>query len=249
MARDPPWATGQPLRWPVKGHERVSRDPAEQCPGLVGVPPASGDRGGQQRSGTEPCELDGVVGQMCDRAHEVVGQVVEVPGGPFECPPPPITVSATETLCRPFDRPPQESGLAGVERMGAVDLRPAPPQAVALQTQPAQVRRANPHRVERRAVVVQDTRKRQLAGPGTTTDAGGAFEDGDIEAGLRETDRGGESVRAGSDHHRCAHPTAATSSASPSASMSTNGPRVQVTCKGMGPSGSQGSWATASATW
>ena len=232
----------------VQGHEGVGGDAAEQRPGLLGAPAASGHRRGQQRSEPEPGELHRVVGHVRDRAHEVIGELVEVSCRSFEGAPPAVAVGA-EAAGGLVDRAPEETGVARVERVGAVDLRPAPPQPVPLQAQLAEVRRPDAHGVERRAVVVQDTGHGQLARAGAAADVRRALEDGDVDAVLRQPDRGGEPVRVRRRRRwrSSSHGLGQLGLAHRRRSAWCEG-RLQVTCSGMGPSGSHGCCATVSAT-
>jgi hypothetical protein len=113
--------------------------PTEQGPGLVGVPATGGGRRGEQGSRTEPGEPDRMLGEVDDRPHEVGGEIVVGLGGPLEGAAPPRAVRP-ERGGRLVHRPEQEAGPARVERVGAVDLGPQPPQPVALQAQLAEER-------------------------------------------------------------------------------------------------------------
>ena len=70
---------------------------------------------------------------------------------------------------------------------------------------PAQELRADGHRVDRRAVVVQQAGHDRLAGAGAAADLVGGFQHGDLHAGLGEGDRGGQAVGPGADDDRGAH--------------------------------------------
>ena len=189
---------------PVQRIEGVGGDAAEQGPGLVGPPPPGRDRRRQERAGPEPGQADRVAGHMDDGPHQVVGELVETGRGAGERPPPAGAVG-TQTRGRRIDRPPQKAGVAAVERVGAVDLRPPPAQPVAAQIQAGQVGRADAHRVERRAVVMEHARHGELAGPGAAPDGLGGFEHLDIEAVLGQPHRRGQAVRPGANHHRPGH--------------------------------------------
>ena len=80
-----------------------------------------------------------MLGEVDDRPHEVGGEIVVGLGGPLEGAAPlravrpgAAAVSSTDWNRRPAS--------ARVERVGAVDLGPQPPQPVALQAQLAEVR-------------------------------------------------------------------------------------------------------------
>ena len=188
-----------------------------------------------------------MLGDVCDGAHDVVGEGIEVVRRPLEGPAPAVAVRA-EARGSLVDRSPQKTGLARVERVGAVDLGPKPAQAVPLQAQAAEIRRSDTHRVERRAVVVEHARHGQLAGSCAPADVTRRLEDGDVDAVLGQSNRRGEPVRARPDDDRGAHLTASAISGSFIGPAPATVEAVQVTSKGMGPSGSQGSCATASAT-
>ena len=113
-----------------------------------------------------------------------------------EQPAPPGTVGA-QPVGGGLDRAVQHARAAAVERVDAVDFREPPGQAVTIEAEPGQELRADGHRVDRRAVVVQQAGNDRLAGARATADFVGGFQDGDLEAGLGEGDRGGQAVRPG----------------------------------------------------
>ena len=119
-------------QWPVERLERVSGDTAEQRSGLVALPTTSRDRGWQQNLRAERRQADRVSGQVQDRLHQLVRQLVVPRGEAAEGPPPTSAIRCPQTLHRPVDRTPQQTGVAVVERMGAVDLRPSPREPVTL---------------------------------------------------------------------------------------------------------------------
>lgn len=135
----------------------------------------------------------------------------------------------------------QQGGLTPVEGVGAVDLRPPPPQAVPFEAEGLQVGGAGTHRMEGRAVVVDQAGDGELAGAGSAADLLGCLEDLDVHAATGEVDGGGEPVGPAADHDRRTH--ACTSSCSASVRSI-----VHCTSNGMGPLGNQGCSATASAT-
>ena len=118
--------------------------------------------------------------------------------------PPPGAVGA-QPVGGGLDRAVQHARAATVERVDAVDLREAPGQAVTIEAQPGQELRADGHRVDRRAVVVQQAGDDRLAGARAPSDVVGGFQDGDLKAGLGEGDRGGQAVRPGPHDDRGAH--------------------------------------------
>lgn len=147
---------------------------------------------------------------MEERLHEVLGErVVAVRERPEDAPPPPA-VAVTEAVGRLLHRPVQDPGLAGVQRMHAVDVRQSPGQAVAAEIEAAQERGADGHGVCGGAVVVQEARG-QFAGAGAASDGVGGFEDGDLDALPGEEHGGRETVRTAAHHDGRSH----TSPASP----------------------------------
>ena len=73
------------------------------------------------------------------------------------------------------------------------------------QVEVAEERRVAPERVDGRADVVHEPRKRQLSGANTTADGLLRLVDGDLPARARHRDRGGKPVRAGADHDGAPH--------------------------------------------
>ena len=102
----------------------------------------------------------------------------------------------------------QHAGAAAVERVDTVDLRPAPRQAVPVQVEAAQELRADGHRVDRRAVVVQQAGKDRFAAAGATADLVGGLEHGDLHAFGGQGDGGGEPVGPAAYHQCGAHASA-----------------------------------------
>src|SRR5271156_3270434 len=101
--------------------------------------------------------------------HDVLAEYVELSGrvAERELPPGPV---ATETGRGLLHRAVQHASLAAVERVDAIDLRPAPRQAVPLQIEAAEELRADRHRVDCRAVVVQQAGDDGFAAAGATAD-------------------------------------------------------------------------------
>src|SRR5271166_3552764 len=92
--------------------------------------------------------------------------------------------------------------------MHTVDLWPAPRQSVPLQVEAAEELRADGHRVDRGAVVVQQAGDDRLAAAGTTADLVGGLEHGDLYTLGGQSDGGGEPVGPAPHHQRGAHASA-----------------------------------------
>ena len=156
------------------------------------------------------------------------------------------------------------SAVASTERYSTPALPPssgwtqsisgqAPRQAVAIEAEPRQELRADGHRVDRRAVVVQQAGNDRLAGAGAAADLVGGFQDGDLDAGLGKGDRGGQAVRPG-PHDNCGasrqRPVIVILLAADHRRASRDlAESDQVTSVGIGPLGSHGCSLTASVTF
>ena len=138
----------------VQRPERVRGHPAEQRASLLGAEHPREPRAGQQRRQPEPGQRQRMAGCPQQRPHDVRRQLVVLGRGPAEHTPPAGTVGA-EARGGFLDGPVQQPGIPAVERVRAVDLRPPPGQPVPVQAEAVQERRAGRHRVEGRAVVVQ----------------------------------------------------------------------------------------------
>ena len=157
------------VQWP-KG---VRRNTSEQGPGLRAAKPL-GKGGCRQHGGrTKPGQRQGMMGHPQQGTHDVLGQRIEVGRCLTEQAPPPGAVGALHPVGGGLDRAVQHAGAAAVERVDAVDLREAPGQAVSIEAQPRQELRADGHRVDRRAVVVQQAGDDRLAGAGAAADVVG----------------------------------------------------------------------------
>ena len=125
--------------------------------------------------------------------------------------------------------------------MRAIDFGPSPLQAVSLQTETVQEGGPDRHGVKRRAVVVQQARHDGLARASAAADLVGRFQHRDLHTLFREGDGGSEPVGPAANDKRSGHATA------PNRASAAG--RVHVTCSGIGPLGSHGCSATASATF
>ena len=139
-----------------------------------------------------------------DRAHDVLAQLLEAARRRGE-----DALPRTPILAEPAggvgERPHDHSRAAVVERVGQVDLGPAPLEAVTLQRELVQRRCADRHHVHGRAVVVQQTRERQLAAASAAADARLGLQHGHLQARTCEHGRARQSIRAGTDDERIAH--------------------------------------------
>ncbi len=187
--------------------EGMGRNTTEQSPSLVGAE-HPGERGrGKHRGRAEPGQLQWVMREPQQRAHDVLAERVESRRRIAERALPPRSV-ATEAGRGLLHRAVQHASAAAVERVHAVDLRPAPGEAVAVQVEFAEERRADGHRMDRRAVVVQQAGKDGLAAAGASADLVGRLEDGDLHALGRQRYGGGEPVGPAPYHDRSTHASA-----------------------------------------
>ena len=102
--------------------EGMGRNTSEQCPALLGAE-HPGERGpGQHRGGTEPGQLQRMVREPQQRAHDVLAERVELGARVAERQPParPVTTEAGRGL---LHRAVQHAGAAVVEGMHAIDFR------------------------------------------------------------------------------------------------------------------------------
>ena len=137
------------------GQERPARVRPERGRGQAGRAPhpRSREPGGEQgvagRPGRAEHDRGEVVPALRERTHEVgVGRAV----------------ATAEARRRLLERPVQHGGAAAVERVGGLHVRLDQLEAVLVQRQRAQERRADRERVDRRADVVPVARERQLGG-------------------------------------------------------------------------------------
>ncbi len=173
--------------------EGMGRNTSEQCPALLGAE-YPGERGrGKHRGRTEPGQHQRMMRESQQRPHDVVTECVEMGGRVAECEPPARSV-ATEAGRGLLHRAVQHAGGAAVEGVDAIDLRPAPRQSVPLQVEAAEELRADGHRVNRRAVVVQQAGDDGFAAAGAAADLVGGLEHGDLYAFGSQGDGGGEPV-------------------------------------------------------
>ncbi len=172
---EPPAATGQPTLWQAA----VSAIPTEALSGCVSglkewaATPANRARvagvfqrrassvAGAAAGHAEAGQPQRVPGQVQDRAQQVLVERVEVRGRRGEQPPPGLAVLA-EPRRGLLERADHRRGAAVVERVGEVDLGPAPLEPVLLQPERAEEGRGRRHRVPRRADVVDHARQRSV---------------------------------------------------------------------------------------
>ena len=155
---------------------------------------------GSAEYSAEPGQLDRVLGHVQHRAHEVGGDVVEALGERSEHRLPragrhvrgPSAVSSHRLVGR--------GAGAAVERVGVLNLRPAPRQPVRGEVEAAGERRVDGQRVSGRALVVEQARERQLAGAGAASERVGRLEHGHLDAFGCEGEGGSEPVGPAADH-------------------------------------------------
>ncbi len=236
------------MQWP----KRMRGNASEQCPALVGAKQPGQHRGGKHRRCTEPGQCDRVPGNAQQRTHDVLGQHVESLRSPIEQGPPAATIGA-QPVGRLAYRTVQHARAAVIERMHAVDIGQQPAQAVAVQVQAGEELRADGHRMDGRTVVMHQAGHDGLAAAGTAAHLLGGLENGDLQSGFGQGDGGGEPIGPATNHDRglrCTfHASAPCSRSCPSRIRSRLPPSDQVTCVGIGPLGSHGCSATASATF
>ncbi len=185
----------------------MGRNTSEQGTPLLGAEQPGERRGGKHRGCAEPGQHQGMVWEPQQGPHDVLAERVEMRGRVAECELPPRAV-ATEAGRGLLHRAVQHAGGAVVEGMDAIDLRPAPREAVAVEVEAAEELRADGHRVDRRAVVVQQAGNDGFAAAGATADLVGGLEHGDLHAFGSQGEGGGEPVGPATYHHCGAHASA-----------------------------------------
>jgi hypothetical protein len=150
----------------------VGGNPAKECAGLLAAPHAGQHGRGQQRSAPEAGECDGMLGDVNDRPEQVVSQLIETPRQRREQPPPGPGVVAVELLGGGIDGRVKRRGTSVVQGVRHVDIGVSPTEPIVFQLLGLDERGGRGHHVNRRAVVVQQTRESELAGPGAASDPG-----------------------------------------------------------------------------
>jgi cation diffusion facilitator family transporter len=189
---------------PAERAKGVGGDAREQRARLVCRPHAREQAGWQSGERAEARELERVCRQVQHRPHEVGGDVVKALAQRAEDRLPAPSVAA-QRRCGLLDRAPGRRTAAILERVGVLDLRPAPGQAVRAEVELPRERRVDGQRMRRRALVVNQPRQRQLAAARTATERVGRFEHGHLDARRRERERGSQTVGPAADDDRAGH--------------------------------------------
>ena len=189
---------------PIQPGEHVRGRAAEQRACLLGAKPAGHHGGRQQGARPERSEADRVARNIDHRAEQIVGQLVESGHQITDGQPPPGLVGphAGGGL---VDRPIQHAGGPVVEWVSAVDLRPLPPQPVALQVDLFPERRTDAQRMRRRTVVVDESGHRQLTRARSPADRVARLQHLHVDTVPGEVDRRGQAVGPGADDDRFRH--------------------------------------------
>ena len=179
-------------------------EPAEERPRAVAREPPPGEHGrGEQRARREP-RRRAQVPRAAERREQQVAQIVGDPDEGLEQAP--VRGSVLAEAGRGLrDGALEHSRRSVVERMCERRRRVDPLQAVLLERQRAQERRADRPRVDRRADVVAEARQRQLGRPHPAADRVGGLEHQHRTARPRKDDRRCQSVRAGTDDDGVGH--------------------------------------------
>ncbi len=202
---------GGDQRHPDRGAERprqraegVGGDAAEQRPRPRGLEAARQQRGRRRGREAEAGEQQRVPGPVQDRLHQVLVERIEVArGGGEEAPPGgPVRAEAGGGLGQ---RTHHHRGVATVERVGEVDLGPAPREPVALEPERTEEGRGRRHRQARRAEVVDHSRHGQFGAAGAAADRLRRLQHRHLDPGPRQRHRAGQPVGARADDRRRAH--------------------------------------------
>ena len=192
-------------------------------------------RRGQHRRRPESGQPQRVPRHPEQRAHDVLGQLVEPARRSTEQQLPPRPVDP-EPVGRGLDRSVERPGGAVVERVDAIDLGPSPLQAIAVQPEVLDEPGPGRHHVDGGAIVEHQTREDVLAGANAAADPVGGLQHRDVDPLGGQGDGGGEPVGPGADHNRGTHCWRTPA-------------RCQVTLSGIGPLGSHGCSSTRSFTF
>ncbi len=199
---------------PVERAEGVGGDAAEQRPRRLGVEAACQRRRRRQRRQAEAGQQERVPWRVQNRPHEILAERVEARGGRAEATLP-AGPGGTEPGRGLVDRAEDRRPVAAVERVGDVDLGPGPLEAVALEAERGQRRRPDRHRVDRRALVVDEPGHGHFRAAGAAADRRCGLDHGHRDAAAGQRRRAGQAVGAGADDDRVAHPAGATGNGSP----------------------------------
>ena len=112
----------------------------------------------------------------------------------------------SEIARRLIERPSEEHGRLAVERVRDGSGRVDPPETMIGERQTPEERREDAHRMAAGADVVREPGERERGRPDSAADLVPRFEDPHRDPGLRERDRGGESVGSRADDDGVVHP-------------------------------------------
>ena len=178
-------------------------DPGPQRLGLLRLPDPAQDGRRQECADAEMGERQRMSRHAEDRLGRIGEQVVEVVRRMFEDATPPLAV-AVERFDRAIQRSVQHARRTVVERMGAVDRRLQPREAVRREVELGEERRRGGDRMDGRAVVMDQAGDDHLRAARATADRIARLEHRHVHAGAGQPRRGGEPVRpAADDDRRC----------------------------------------------
>ena len=195
-----------------EGAKRVRGDAGEERLGLRGGPPPCEQRCGRGGVEAEPGHRDGVPRHVQHRPEEVRGDAVEAVGERSEQRPPAPPVLA-ERAGGLVDRSEGGGAAAAVQRVGVLDLRPKPAQAMGGEIEPPGEGRVHRQGMSRGALVVEETGNRQLGAPGATAGGLRRLDHEHLHSRVGEGDGGSEPVGPAADDDRAGHPATSSSGA------------------------------------
>ena len=191
----------------VQRQHRMRRYPREESAGALAAERRAREHAGRTDGHqTEPRHRERVARDAQERPERILRELVPVRDERRDEPAIGSAVGA-EPLDGALEGSLQHDGGAVVERVRHRRIGLDPLEALPRKVERAQERRGRAHRMERRADVVSEPRKRQLGGAAAPADGLVRFVDDDASSASRELDRCAEPVGSGADDDGVSHAT------------------------------------------
>ena len=199
----------------LEGDARVRGQAREQRVTATTPEPLS-DPGRRLRAGEREARHREGMARRDGRCQQTLGEVAPSCDDRFDEVAPCVAISV-EGSAGVVERSREEGCTAVVQRVGEVDLRVDPLEAVVGEGQRAQEGRRRGERMHRRAHVVGHPGDCQFSGAGAAARVIGGLDHEHRAPGVGDRDRSGEPVRTGADDDRVvAHPASSSSAVAPS---------------------------------